>query len=212
MNTNFSQTIFARYVLSGLIVTLLSTFSQAAVMNLSGLQAVTVWEITGSAASYSFLPSGTAITTQLGVGVLGPSSSDFSPLLNENYDVFYSDVNGNVNPNGNFLTVEAVYTNPQGGGGLNLGAVDLVFTDGTICRADILASFVGLGPNYSVGSEVLAVDPDTPVPTTFTAMGSTVTPPTQHLRVTVGWSKIPEPGTLVLGSIGVFGLLWRRRK
>ena len=108
--------------------------------------------------------------------------------------------------------MEAVYTNPNGGGGLNLGAVDMVLAGGIICRADILASFVGLGPNYSAGSELLAVDADTPVPSTFTSMGSTVTPPVQHLRVTVGWSKIPEPASLMLALMGVTAITFSRRR
>ncbi len=188
-----------------------TTTAQAALLTTPGLTTVTVWEATGPVTPYNFVFNGPQMTTQLGVGVLGPGTFDISSLPNEQYDVFYSDAAGNFNLNGDYVTVEAVYTNPSGGGGLNLGAVDLTVGSSTI-RADILASFVGLGPNYSVGSEVLAVDPDSPVPTTFTSMGSTVVPPTQHLRVTVGWSKIPEPASAVLALGGILGVLAMRRK
>jgi hypothetical protein len=152
------------------------------------------------------------MTTKLGVGVLGPNNNDFSQLPVENYDVFYSDANGAFNVNGNYVTVEAVYPNAAGGGGLNLGAVDLIFGSSTL-RADVLASFVGLGPNFLPGSVVNAVDADTPTPSTITTMGSTIVPPVAHLRVTVTWSKlsVPEPSSCVLLITSVCGLVIRRR-
>jgi hypothetical protein len=42
-------------------------------------------------------------------------------------------------------------------------------------------------------------------------MGSTITPPVQHLRVTVAWSQfIPEPSTVALGAMGLLGMFVRR--
>ncbi len=111
------------------------------------------------------------------------------------------------------MTVEAVFPAAlPSGGGLNLAAVDLVFGSSTL-RADILSSFVALGNNYILGSELLAVDADTPVPLTATTMGSTITPPAQHLRVTVTWSKlpVPEPSSCLLMLATLSGLLIRRR-
>jgi hypothetical protein len=57
----------------------------------------------------------------------------------------------------------------------------------------------------------MAVDTDTPNPTTFTTMGSTVIPPQAHLRVTVGWS-IPEPTSALLLASGAAALLLPRRR
>lgn len=208
-----THSICRRYLSVLAIVLAGAITSQAAIITTPGLTGVRVWEATGPVSPYNFVFNGPQMTTQLGVGTLGFFNNDFSPLGSENYDVFYSDANGNFNVNGNYVTVEAVWPNPlPAGGGLNLAAVDLVFGTGTL-RADILASFVGLGNNYIPGSELLAVDADTLVPSTATTMGSTMVPPTQHLRVTVTWSKlpIPEPGTLALGSIGVIAALIRRR-
>jgi hypothetical protein len=183
----------------------------AAIVNLPGLNTVRFWETSGPTSQYNFPSNGLAMNAQLGVGILGPSNNDFSGVPSENYDVFYSDANGAFNPNGNYVTVEAVYPNSSGGGGLNLAAVDLVGTFG-IKRADILTSWVGLGPNYIPLSENLAVDTDTPNPTTFTTMGSTVIPPQAHLRVTVGWSSIPEPASAFLLASGAAALLLPRRR
>lgn len=193
-------------------VTLLPTVTKthAAIMNMPGLTHVIVWEATGPILPYFFVQNGLQMTNQLGVGVLGPNNFDFAPLANENYDVFYSDANGNFNLNGNYVTVEAVYPNASGGGGLNVAAVDLFFGSSSM-RADVLASFQGLGPNYAAGSEVFAADLD-PGPATATTMGSTMVPPTQHLRVTVTWSHltVPEPATLPMTLLG--SVLFLRRK
>ncbi len=188
------------------------SLANAAIISTPGLTGVRFWEATGPITPYTFAFNGPQMTSQLGVGVLGPNANDFSPLFDENYDVFYSDANGTFNINGNYVTVEAVfpYALPSGGG-LNLAAVDLVFGSSTL-RADILASFVGLGNNFLPGSVGWAVDADTPVPTTATTMGSTVTPPFQHLRVTVTWSSlIPEPTSCTLALVGLAGMLFRRQ-
>jgi hypothetical protein len=183
--------------------------SYAAIINTPGLTAVRFWEGTGGVNAFTFVQNGPEMTTQIGA-LLGPSNEDFSQIANENYDVFYSDANGNFNLNGNHVTVEAVYTNPSGGGGLNIAAVDLVFGSG-ILRADVLSSWVGLGSNYAAGSEVLAVDVDSPIPATLTTMGNTVGT-TQHLRVTVTWSHlpVPEPTSCLLLMCGLAGVMLRR--
>jgi hypothetical protein len=187
--------------------------SQAAVINTPGLNSVRFWEVTGPVTPFTFAFNSSEMTTQLGVGTLSPTNDDFNQLPVENYDVFYSDANGNFNLNGNYVTVEAIYPVSQFGGGLNLAAVDLIGSFGTM-RADILASWVGLGPNYVPGSENNAVDTDSPVPSTFTTMGSTMVPPTAHLRVTVGWSTIPEPTSFVMLVAGAIGFMFcgRRRR
>lgn len=187
--------------------------TQAAIINTPGLTHVIVWEATGPIMPYFFVQNGPQMTNQLGVGVLGPSNNDFSPLQNENYDVFYSDANGNFNLNGNYVTVETLYPNATGGGGGNVAAVDLFFaSSSTSLRADVLASFQGLGPNYAAGSEVFSADPDAG-PTTFTSMGSTMVPPTQHLRVTVTWKQfnVPEPNTFGLSTLSLAVAAFRRR-
>jgi hypothetical protein len=195
-------------------IALLTFFSigettNGAIITTPGLLGVRFWEGTGGVVPFTFAPNSSEMTNQIG-GALGPNNQDFAQIANENYDVFYSDANGTFNLNGNYVTVEAVYTNPGGGGGLNLAAVDLVFGS-SILRADVLASWVGLGPNYAAGSEVLAVDADSPVPATLTTMGSTV-PPVSHLRVTVTWSKlVPEPSSCLLMITSICGLAIRRR-
>jgi hypothetical protein len=196
-------------------LTLLGATSHAAIATIPGLTTVRFWESTGGMNQYNFAFNSPQMNTQLGLGFLTPTSFDFAPLVDENYDVFYSNANGTFNPLGNYVTVEGVFPHPlPSGGGLNLGAVDLIVS-GSPVRADILVSWVGLGNNFLPGSVGLAVDADNfPLaPVTATTMGSTVVPPAQHLRVTVTWSQyIPEPNSLALGGIGLLGMLVRRKK
>jgi hypothetical protein len=194
------------------ILTLASS-SDAAVKTYPGLFGIRVTEISGGPFFIPFLPNLPPLNTQL--AVLNAGSNDFAGAPSEFYDFFFSDANGAFNPNGNYFTAEAVFTG-QSGGGLNIAAVDLLLgspQNPTFCRADVLASWVGLGSNYVAGSEVFAVDPDLPIASTFTVMGNTAGVP-GRLRVTVGWSKIvPEPTSTSLAACGLatLGRLARRR-
>jgi len=184
----------------------------ASVMSFPGLSGIRFSEISGFTLQHYFLPNSPAMTSQL--ATLDAASNDFLGVPNEFYDVFYSDANGSFNLSGSYVTVEAKFDG-QGGGGLNLAAVDLLLGPApyVVCRADILASFVGMGSNYIPGSELLAVDPDSPIPTTATVMGNTAGVP-GRLRVTVGWTKlqVPEPSTcLMMLCCGVVLCLGRRR-
>ena len=212
---NIRRSNVTGHLLTLALVVSSAAVTQAALINTPGLKTVRIWESTGPFIAYDFLKLNPRLFQQLGVGTLGPNpNNDFSPLVDENYDVFYSDASGNLDPNGDCVTVEAVFPHAlPSGGGLNLGAVDLVFNNNTTLRADVLASWVSLGNNYILGSEVFAVDADTPIPSTDTTMGSTTIPPTQHLRVTVCWSMlpVPEPSTVALGALGLLGMLVRRK-
>jgi hypothetical protein len=180
--------------------------AQAALISTPGLTFFTFWELSGTPSPKFALGASPQMTTQL--GALNGSSNDFTGVPSEWYDVFYSDANGAFNVNGNYVTVEARYDNASGGGGLNIGGVDMVIGS-TPIRADVLTSWVGLGSNYIAGSEALVVDPSDvgPVPATYTTMGNTANS-NGRLRLTVTWSKlVPEPGSCVLAMCGIVGLL-----
>lgn len=194
MSANFKNRVLACVLLATVFVAV-PRFAQAAVMTFPGLTAIRFTEVSGIGLPHFFLPASPQMTNQL--GVLNVVNNDFTGAPTEVYDVFYSDANGALNVNGNYVTIEARFAG-QAGGGLNIAAVDLLLGPAPfmICRADILASFVGLGSNYVPGSELLAVDPDGVIPSTFSVMGNTAGV-TGRMRVTVGWTKIvPEPSSV----------------
>lgn len=184
----------------------------AALISLPGLQSVSFIEGTGGAFNFSFGSASAQMTTRLG-NPLGGANNDFTGLANEFYDVFYSDSNGAFNVLGDFITVEARYTNTSGGGGLNISQVSLNFLSGSSQVANVLTSFVGMGTNFLAGSQFNAVDGN---PATFTAMGNTGNSETDRLRITVGFRDrtVSEPGTLALLGLGIVAAGWvaRRRR
>lgn len=205
------QTTFLRLLTSTVLVLALNAAAQAGLMSTPNLASIKFWEATGPVTPYTFAFNSSQMTTQL--VTLNSSTADFSGLSDENYDVFYSDVAGNFVLNGDWITVQANFPRDFAGGGLNLGAVDLVFSNSSILRADTLGSFVGLGTNYIPGSELNAVDVDSATPVTFTTMGNNNGIP-QRLSVTVGFSSVPEPSSLALlglGALGMLGIALRRR-
>lgn len=204
----------ASCVLIAVAVLAIARPAPAGVMTFPGLSAIRFTEYSGGPISHIFLPNSVQMMNQL--AFLNPANRDFAGVPVESYDVFYSNANGTFNVNGNYVTIEARFPGQQGGG-LNIAAVDLLLGPApfTVCRADVLASSVGLGANYIAGSEALAVDPDLPLPVTFTTMGNTAGSPSNRLRVTVGWKKIiPEPATVTLatGCLAAVALGRRRRR
>lgn len=213
---NYKRRKFLQAALILCAVTATAGSAHASVMGFPGLLGIRFWEYSGGPLMFNFAPASPQMLNQL--ATLSPISNDFVGVPTEPYDVFYSDSVGNLDINGNYVTVEARYDFANAGGGLNLAAVDLLLGNAanpTICRADIWASSVGQGPNYIAGSEALAVDPadTTAVPTTFTTMGSTVAGSPTRLRVTVGWTCVPEPAAGTLATLGLLtaGARTRRR-
>ena len=207
MRSTTITTVFLTAVATAMLVPV-DRAADAAIMTLPGLTNIRFWEYSGGPIQNNFAPASSEMTAQL--GVLSPISRDFDGVGGENYDVFYSDANGAFNLNGNYVTIDAVYPNASGGGGLNIAAVDLMFGS-SVLRADTLTNAVGMGTNYIPLSEFLAVDPDAPTPATFTTMGNTAGVP-GRLSITVGWRGIPEPASAMLMLCGVLGAGWSRRR
>jgi hypothetical protein len=174
--------------ITGLIVDGKVTYEDCArqrIKQIPGLTSITFWESTVAQAGQPptakgpFSINGPELTST--IPTLSATSRDFEGAPGEFYDVFYSNWDGTFNPNGEFVTIEAVWPNgAPSGGGLNIARVDF---NGTGQYADSVASFVALGNNAMPNDVVLAVDGNL---LTDTTMGNT-SGQTQRLRVTVGF-------------------------
>ncbi|QNN23879.1 hypothetical protein HED60_16920 [Planctomycetales bacterium ZRK34] len=176
------------------------------IRSLDGLNAVIFYERTGGSApsARSFDPNDDRLITRF--VTLDAANRDFFGTPTESYDVFYSDANGTLNPDGMYLTIEALYPGP--GGGFNIAEVELVYGNGTREYASVVTDYNVVGAEGSAATLSSLIDGDLQ---THTSLGIS-TDQSNRLSATVGFaSSVPEPAA-VLSMLSFAGLLGRRRK
>jgi len=163
---------------------------------LPGLESITFYERTGGAAPdpFTFNVDGAALTVRLD-DPLAVGNFDIDGATGEFYDVYYSDIDGNFELDGRYLTISGRFGQPlPAGGGLNLAEIGLNFSDASTEFGNYVASFVILGDNavQPDGNVERAIDGDLQ---THTTMGNTMGS-SERLRVTLGFlsSSGPPPG------------------
>lgn len=161
------------------------------VHDIPGLVSITFYETTGQVTEYTFAVDGPELNTLL-ADPLSNANRDIEGTSVEFYDVYYSDVDGVFDPDGSYLTIAGAFgAKLPAGGGLNLAEISLNYDDDSVEYGSFLASFLGLGDNYSPGSEPNAIDGDL---ATHTTMGNNVDQPDMRLRVTLGFKSSLMPG------------------
>ncbi len=163
------------------------------VHEIPGLVSITFYERTGGDAptEYTFTVLGPELTTQL-ADPLNMNNRDIQGTSVEFYDVHYSDIDGNFDADGSYLTIAGSFgAKLPSGGGLNLAEISLNYEDDSVEYGSFLASFVALGDNAAPDTAELAIDGDLQ---THTTMGNNVDEPDKRLRVTLGFmsSLVPE--------------------
>ncbi|WP_096330793.1 hypothetical protein [Nannocystis exedens] len=161
------------------------------VKDIPGLMSITFYESTSGVMEFTFLVDGPELNNLL-PDPLSNQNRDIEGTSVEFYDVYYSDVDGVFDPLGSYLTIAGSFgAKLPAGGGLNLAEISLNFANNEYEFGSYLASFVGLGDNYIMGSEPNAIDNNLD---THTTMGNTVDTPGQRLRVTLGFKSSLMPG------------------
>lgn len=161
------------------------------VKDIPGLLSITFYESTSGVMEFTFAVDGPELNNIL-ADPLSQQNRDIEGTSVEFYDVYYSDVDGVFDPLGSYLTIAGSFgAKLPAGGGLNLAEISLNFDNNVFEFGSFLASFVGLGDNYIMGSEPNAIDNNLD---THTTMGNTVDTPNQRLRVTLGFKSSLMPG------------------
>lgn len=166
-------------------------FAPTPVRELPNLVSITFYERTGGTEpmSYTFTVDGPELTARL-PDPLTLESHDIPGATTEYYDVYYSDVDGNFELDGSYLTISGVYEHPlPAGGGLNLAEISLNFDPAAIEFGNWVASFVTLGDNAHPETVDNCIDSDLQ---THTTMGNTVDA-TERLRLTLGFASTSGP-------------------
>ncbi len=169
------------------------------VRELPGLASITFYERTGGLAPtpYVFTVNGPQLTTRRASPLSG-ANHDIPGATSEYYDVYYSDVDGNFDIDGEYLTISGVFqAGFPLGGGWNLAEMALNFEGGPSEFGRYVASFVALGDNAAEpdGNVELSVDGDLQ---THTTMGNTVgAGPEERLRITLGFVASYDPANFL---------------
>lgn len=168
---------------------------------------VLIFEGSGGVLQNSFATSSSALANEL-VGNLNASNRDFAGLATEHYDIFYSNSDGTFNLDGEFITIQAMYSGSSSG--LNVNDVQLRLGSNFVQRATSVSAFVPGATNFIAGNLNNAIDTDT---NTGTAMG--VNAPNTRMSITLGFdqpnSSVPEPSTWAAGAAGLGLAMFRLR-
>ncbi|MDP3882830.1 MAG: hypothetical protein Q8Q48_02120, partial [Candidatus Staskawiczbacteria bacterium] len=156
-NTKSSAYLKATILVAGILVATFGMFNFAGATTSSqySLQSIIVWEsssTSGGPDSYYFGFNDQRFTSK--ISSFGANSANDMPGTVENYDVYFSDANGNFNPNGLYITIDS-YRNSNKANiavGGNISAVQLNLSNGTSVYASSVARVVngtGLSGNFT---------------------------------------------------------------
>ena len=164
-------------VTGAIIITTITAMSGLSAKALSlrkvtDLESITFFERTGDAfpQPYTFGLDSSQLLNRL--SQLNSSSYDFLGTPTELYDVFYSDRFSNLDINGEYVTLERVFSHGKlYGGGLNLSEMRLNFADASTEFGNLVADFTVLGNSGHPSTVGNAIDGNL---LTNTTMGNTI--------------------------------------
>lgn len=161
-------------------------FAGLPIKQLENLESITFYERTGALFIHTFDINSYELNNKF-QGQLNSYTNDFQGWIGEEfYDVYISDKDGNLNTEGEYISIEACFFISYGGGGLNISEISLNFADGYSQFGSFISSFQSFGSTYQVGSEKYGADCNL---NTHTTLGYTSYSNTEKLRITIGFEK-----------------------
>jgi len=109
------------------------------------LQSITIYEQTGSMFTHNFDKSDSRLTADIDQNppTLG---CDFKGTPEEYYDIYVSDINGNLDENGDYLTIECYFDYTKSSAGNNVDAISLNYSGETIWATNVASYELGVNP------------------------------------------------------------------
>lgn len=192
---------------------LLAAPAWAGIPQLAGFEAVRIWESTYSMQSIDFAAGDSRLGQVLSGSQLSGTQRDFGFFPgDENYDVYFSDAQGVLDPNGTHVTVDGNCFVPYVC--FNLNEVALVVNGQVQYATGVVRSVYGRAGSFWAGTAAHAGDGNLG---TYTALGDTIgLDPNARMSVTLafdGVPPVPEPGTwaLMAGGMLLIGRRLRQR-
>jgi hypothetical protein len=162
---------------------------------MANMESITFFERTGESFpnAHTFTKDDHRLLSRIG-SALTSANAEFVGVVNQEFfDVFYSDAQGNADPDGQFVTIEATFDNEMDSA-LNIAAVQVNFANRPPILFNRVASFAALGSTAIPATVQNAVDGNF---LTHTYLGHTISGSGQRLRLTLG---VDNGGLRIQGS------------
>jgi PEP-CTERM motif len=179
----------------------------AGIVDMPGYEGIRVWEATYVLAHEASFDAGdTRLTSVLSGSALSQGGRDVGFYNgNENYDLYLSDADGQLDPHGSYLTIDGNCDVPYNCFNITEVAVRIHGSD--VLANSVVRAVYGRTGSFTAGSAVRAADGDF---TTYTQLGDTIDSyPDGRMSITLGFANVPavpEPGSWALMLAGLAGL------
>lgn len=185
------------------------------IQGIAGYEGIRVYEATHSLAHPADFAAGDSrLVSVLSGAALSQAGRDFGFFAgNENYDVYFSNVDGSFNPQGSYLTIDGNCDVPYRC--FNVTEVAVRVNGADQLATGVVRAVYGRSGSFIAGSAALAADGSF---STYTELGDTIGDyPNARMSITLSFANVPavpepESYAMLLAGLGLIGAIARRRR